>query len=85
MLRMHGIIRKVLRTHRYQVTDKGRLTITALLATARANATVLDKGGFFFVSVFAVAFAFGSRREACWDLARGAWGFTIRLILALDT
>jgi hypothetical protein len=43
MLRVHGLIRKVPRTHRYQVTDKGRLTITALLAAARANATGLAK------------------------------------------
>jgi hypothetical protein len=43
MLRVHGLIRKVQRTHRYQVTDKGRLTITALLAAAQANATVLAK------------------------------------------
>jgi hypothetical protein len=43
MLRVHGLIRKVPRTHRYQVTDKGRLTITALLAAAQANATVLAK------------------------------------------
>jgi hypothetical protein len=41
MLRIHGLIRKVPRTHRYQVTDKGRLAITALLAAAQANATVL--------------------------------------------
>jgi len=41
MLRVHGLIRKVPRTHRYQVTEKGRLTITALLAAAQANATVL--------------------------------------------
>jgi hypothetical protein len=43
MLRVHGLIRRVPKTHRYQVTDKGRLTITALLAAAQANATALAK------------------------------------------
>jgi len=43
MLRLHRIIRKVPKKHRYQVTDKGRLTITALLAAAQANAAVLAK------------------------------------------
>ena len=41
MLRLHGLIRKVSKTHRYQVSDQGRLVITALLAAAEANATML--------------------------------------------
>jgi hypothetical protein len=35
MLRAHGLVRKIPKTHRYVVTDKGRPAITALL-TARA-------------------------------------------------
>jgi hypothetical protein len=38
LLRAHGLIRKVPRTHRYMVTQKGRAAITALL-TARAADT----------------------------------------------
>jgi hypothetical protein len=38
LLRAHGLIRKVPRTHRYMVSDKGRVAITALL-TARAADT----------------------------------------------
>lgn len=37
LLRVHGLIRKVSRTHRYLVTAKGRRVITALLAARRAN------------------------------------------------
>jgi hypothetical protein len=37
LLRAHGLIRKVSRTHRYLVTEKGRRVITALLAARRAN------------------------------------------------
>jgi hypothetical protein len=37
LLRAHGLIRKVTRTHRYLVTEKGRRVITALLAARRAN------------------------------------------------
>jgi hypothetical protein len=43
LLRAHGLIRKVPRTHRYQVSDKGRLIITALLAAGRADASTLAK------------------------------------------
>jgi hypothetical protein len=43
ILRVHGLIKKVTKTHRYQVTDQGRFTITALLAAAQANATMLAK------------------------------------------
>ncbi|MCI0354106.1 MAG: hypothetical protein L0099_03560 [Acidobacteria bacterium] len=37
LLRAHGLIRKVSRTHRYVVTEEGRRVITALLAARRAN------------------------------------------------
>lgn len=37
LLRAHGLIRKVSRTHRYVVTDKGRRIITALLAARQAG------------------------------------------------
>jgi hypothetical protein len=37
MLRAHGIIRKVPKTHRYQLTDTGRIAITALVAARQAN------------------------------------------------
>lgn len=38
LLRAHGLIRKVPKSHRYMVTDQGRITITAL-STARAADT----------------------------------------------
>jgi len=38
MLRAHGLLRKVPRSHRYQVSDEGRKVITALLAARDANA-----------------------------------------------
>lgn len=37
LLRAHGLIRKVSRTHRYLVTEKGRRIITALLAARQAS------------------------------------------------
>jgi hypothetical protein len=37
MLRAHGLIRKISKTHRYTLTSKGRLTINALLAAQQAN------------------------------------------------
>jgi hypothetical protein len=37
LLRAHGLIRKISRTHRYVVTRKGREIITAMLAARRAN------------------------------------------------
>jgi len=37
MLRAHGLIRKVSKTHRYILTSKGRLTINALLAAQQAS------------------------------------------------
>ena len=41
MLRAHGLIKKVTKTHRYQLTDLGRLAITALLAARQADTTKL--------------------------------------------
>jgi len=37
LLRAHGLLAKIPKTHRYQVTEKGRTTINALLAARRAN------------------------------------------------
>jgi hypothetical protein len=37
LLRAHGLIAKVPKTHRYQVSDAGRTAITALLAARQAN------------------------------------------------
>lgn len=41
LLRAHGILRKIPKTHRYRLTDKGRLLTAALFATRRANITQL--------------------------------------------
>jgi len=41
ILRAHGLIAKVPKTHRYQLTDKGRTSISALLAARHANAMKL--------------------------------------------
>ncbi len=37
ILRAHGLIAKVPKTHRYQLTEKGRTSISALLAARHAN------------------------------------------------
>lgn len=37
MLRAHGLIKKVPKTHRYQVTESGRIAITALLYARQAD------------------------------------------------
>lgn len=37
LLRGHGLLKKVPKTHRYQVTDRGRLILTALNAARRAS------------------------------------------------
>jgi hypothetical protein len=37
LLRAHGLIGKIPKTHRYQVSDKGRTALSALLAARRAN------------------------------------------------
>lgn len=43
MLRAHGLIRKITGTHHYVVTDKGRITITALLCARKADVEQLTK------------------------------------------
>ena len=37
LLRAHGLLKKVPKTHRYQVTDRGRLILTALQAARHAS------------------------------------------------
>ena len=43
LLRAHGLIRKVPKTHRYVLTDHGRTTITAILAARQADTATLTK------------------------------------------
>ena len=43
LLRAHGLLRKLPRTHRYQITAKGRRIITALLAACYADVEQLTK------------------------------------------
>lgn len=43
LLRAHGVIRKVPRTHRYQVTDAGRAILIAVLTTARTSVHQLNQ------------------------------------------
>jgi len=43
MLRAHGIIKKVSRTHRYQVTTNGRQILTAIVTAAAATTAQLAK------------------------------------------
>ena len=43
ILRAHGLVQKVPKTHRYQVTGKGRETITAALASRVANTRKLTE------------------------------------------
>lgn len=43
LLRAHGLIRKVPKTHRYMVSETGRRTLTALLAARNANADQLTR------------------------------------------
>jgi len=43
LLRAHGLIKKVPRTHRYQITANGRRILTALLAARHANVEQLTK------------------------------------------
>jgi hypothetical protein len=42
-LRAHGLVMKVQRTHRYQLTAQGRLVISALLTAYNTNAAALTK------------------------------------------
>jgi hypothetical protein len=43
LLRAHGLIARVSKTHRYLVTKKGRILITAVLAAGQANVEQLTK------------------------------------------
>ncbi len=43
LLRAHRLIRKVPRTHRYHLTDRGRIIVTALITARSANTDVLTK------------------------------------------
>jgi len=43
LLRAHQLLRKISGTHRYVLTDKGRITITALLAARKADVTQLTQ------------------------------------------
>jgi hypothetical protein len=43
MLRAHGLIQKVPRTHRYQVTAAGRAILVAVLASAKASVHQLNQ------------------------------------------
>jgi len=43
MLRAHGLLQKVPRTHRYQVTAAGRKAITAILTARQASVAQLTK------------------------------------------
>jgi len=43
LLRAHGIIQKVPRTHRYHVTDAGRSILLAVLTTARTSVNQLNQ------------------------------------------
>jgi hypothetical protein len=43
LLRAHGVIAKVAKTHRYQVTAEGRSQVTALLAARQASTEQLLK------------------------------------------
>jgi hypothetical protein len=43
ILRAHGVIKKVNNTYRYQVTEKGRILIAAVIASLQANVSALAK------------------------------------------
>ena len=43
LLRAHGILRKVPRSHRYHLTQQGRVLVTALLTARNANLQQLEK------------------------------------------
>src|ERR1017187_3044070 len=43
MLRAHGLIQKVARTHRYQVTAEGRSILLSILTTARTSLQQLNQ------------------------------------------
>lgn len=41
LLRAHGLVRKIPKTHRYMVSDQGRMTITAILSARAADSAKL--------------------------------------------
>jgi DNA-binding PadR family transcriptional regulator len=41
LLRGHGLITKIAKTHRYQVTEKGRTSLSVILAARQASNKVL--------------------------------------------
>lgn len=43
MLRAHGIVQKIPRTHRYQITEAGRAILLAVLTTARTSVNQLNQ------------------------------------------
>ena len=43
LLRAHGLVSKVSKTHRYILTEKGRLALTALLTARNADTASLTK------------------------------------------
>jgi hypothetical protein len=43
ILRAHGLIRKIPKTHRYQLTDPGRLAISAILTVQQTSLRTLNK------------------------------------------
>jgi hypothetical protein len=43
ILRAHGLIQKVPKTHRYHVSSHGRLAITAILTMDRTSIALLNK------------------------------------------
>jgi len=43
LLRAHHLIRKVSHTHRYQLTEAGRIAVTALISARNANTQELTK------------------------------------------
>jgi len=43
LLRVHGLLRKVPRTHRYQITEHGRTILTALITARQASTEQLTK------------------------------------------
>ena len=43
LLRAHGLIQKVSKTHRYQLTHKGRLAISAILTMLQSSMTLINR------------------------------------------
>jgi Mn-dependent DtxR family transcriptional regulator len=43
MLRAHGLIQKVPKTHRYQLTPTGRLAINAILTMHQTSLSLLNR------------------------------------------